>query len=337
MNLKLAIVILNWNGKKFLEKFLPPLMTNTPDYAEIIIADNASTDDSVIFIKETFPNLKIIQNSENGGFAKGYNDALKQIEAQYYCLLNSDIEVSPHWVEPIMERMDSDFDIAAVQPKLRSYYRRKEFEYAGAAGGFIDKLGYPFCRGRVFESVEEDKGQYESPMDVFWATGAALFIRSDIYHKMNGLDEDFFAHMEEIDLCWRIKNAGYRIVAEPQSVIYHVGGGTLSKNNPQKTFLNFRNNYYLLIKNLPDNRLFTTLLSRLFLDNAAAFMFLCKGQFRDFLAVYKAHLAVFKNYRYTKNKRRGQTFDAYGELYPQTIIFQYYFKRKKNFDGIRLF
>src|SRR5574344_1330033 len=197
-------------------------MTNTPDYAEIFIAHNASTDDSVIFIKETFPKLKIIQNSENGGFAKGYNDALQQIEAQYYCLLNSDIEVSPHWVEPIMERMDSDFDIAAVQPKLLSYYRRNEFEYAGGAGGFIDKMGYPFCRGRLFNTLEKDEGQYDDACEIFWASGSAMFVKADVWKKLGGLDGDFFAHMEEIDFCWRCKTRGYKVLYCPDSVVYHV-------------------------------------------------------------------------------------------------------------------
>ncbi len=337
MKLKLAIVILNWNGRTFLEKFLPILLQNIPDYAQVFIADNASTDDSVAFLQQTYPQLSIIQNSLNGGFAKGYNDALNQIEAHYYCLLNSDIEVTPHWVEPVIDRMDSDFDIAAAQPKLLSYYDRIFFEYAGASGGFIDKYGYPFCRGRVFDTVEEDKGQYENPIDIFWATGAALFVRSEIYREMKGLDEDFFAHMEEIDLCWRIKNAGYRIVVEPQSVIYHVGGGTLPKSNSLKTFLNFRNNHYLLLKNIPDNKLFTTFFIRIFLDNAAAFLFLCKGQWKDFKAVYKAHWAVLKNHKTMKSKRKGQSFDAYSELYSKTIIFQYYFRHKKYFDGSRFF
>lgn len=337
MKLKLAIVILNWNGKKFLEKFLPNLLKNTPEFAQVFVADNASTDDSIEFLRAAYPYLPIIQNDSNGGFSKGYNDALKQIEAEYYCLLNSDIEVAPRWVEPIIALMDENPQIAAAQPKLRSYYHQSEFEYAGAAGGFIDKYGYPFCRGRVFDCVETDNGQYDQPIDIFWASGASLFIRSSIYHEMNGLDEDFFAHMEEIDLCWRIKNAGYRIVIEPKSVIYHVGGGTLPKSNSLKTFLNFRNNHYLLLKNLPSNRLFRTFVARFFFDNAAALVFLCKGHFKDFAAIYKAHFAVLKHFKTMKKKRIGKNFGAYSELYPKSIIFQYHLHHNQKFDGTRFF
>ena len=333
MKLKLAIVILNYNGRSFLEKFLPSLLSHVPDYAEVIVADNASTDDSVAFMKTNYPQMRLILNDRNYGFAGGYNVALEQIEAEYFCLLNSDIEVADGWVQPVMEVMDADAQVAAVQPKLRSYADREKFEYAGASGGFLDKYGYPFCRGRMFDTVETDNGQYDTQMDIFWATGAALFIRSDVYRKVGGLDADFFAHMEEIDLCWRIRNAGYRIVVEPRSVVYHVGGGTLPKNNSFKTFLNFRNNHFLLIKNLPARRLFPTFWARLFLDNLAAFVFLLQRHGRDFLAVYKAQFAVLSQYRKMKAKRKGMSFEAYKDVCHTSILFQYHIKRKHRFDG----
>lgn len=333
MKLKLAIVILNWNGEGFLEKFLPSLLANTPDYARVIVADNASSDGSVAFLRERYPQVEVIQNDVNYGFAQGYNVALAQVEADYYCLLNSDIEVAPGWVDPVMALMDGDATIAAVQPKIRSYHDRAKFEYAGAAGGFIDKYGYPFCRGRVFETVETDNGQYDEPIDIFWATGAALFVRSDVYRALGGLDDDFFAHMEEIDFCWRVKNHGYRVVAEPRSVVFHVGGGTLPKNNAFKTFLNFRNNHFLLLKNLPRRRLIPTFLIRLLLDNVAAFTFLLQGHGRDFCAVYKAHFAVLKQFRKFKRKREGQPFDAYADVCHSSVLIQYHLKRKHRYDG----
>ena len=330
---KLAIVILNWNGKRYLERFLPTLLRYMPDYAELVVADNASTDDSVPFLREQYPSVRIIENGRNEGFARGYNVALQQVEAQYYCLLNSDIEVTEHWVEPIIEMMDANDKIAAVQPKLRSFNQRDSFEYAGAAGGFVDKYGYPFCRGRVFGNVEEDHGQYDSDIDVFWATGAALFVRSDVYRVMGGLDDDFFAHMEEIDFCWRIKNAGYKIKCCPQSVVYHIGGGTLPKQNSYKTFLNFRNNLFLLLKNLPEERIARTLLVKFFLDQIAAVFFLLQGHFRDFVSVYKAMRDFYKNYDKCKAKRNTLPKLAFTDTYPKSVVFLHYFKRKKIFNG----
>ncbi len=336
MRLKLAIVILNWNGRKFLEQFLQNLIAQTPDWAEVVVADNASTDDSIPFLQSHFPNVRIIQNDKNYGFAQGYNVALAQLDCDFYCLLNSDIEVAPHWVEPVIALMESDSRIAAVQPKIRSFYDREKFEYAGAAGGFIDKYGYPFCRGRVFNTVEVDEGQYDTAMDVFWATGAALFVRSDVYRELGGLDDDFFAHMEEIDLCWRIKNHGYRIVIEPKSVVYHVGGGTLPKENAFKTFLNFRNNHFLLLKNLPKRRLFPTLCVRIILDNVAAFAFLLQGHTKDFTAVYKAHFALLKQYKQFSAKRKAseaKAFAAYEDVYHGSILVNYHLKRQHYFNG----
>ena len=335
--MKLAIVILNWNGKKFLEQFLPSLLARTPQWAEIIIADNASTDDSLAFMAETYPNIRIIRNDKNYGFATGYNVALAQVEAEYYCLLNSDIEVAEGWVDPVIELLDSDPQIAAVQPKILSFSDRQHFEYAGACGGYLDKYGYPFCRGRVFDTIEKDNGQYDTRIDIFWATGAALFVRSSVYRALSGLDDDFFAHMEEIDLCWRIRNHGYRIVAEPRSVVFHVGGGTLPKNNSFKTFLNFRNNHYLLIKNLPAKRLLPTFLMRLLLDNVAAFTFLLQGHGKDFTAVYKAHFEIIKNYKRFKAKRAGQSFDAFRDVWQTPILVEYHLKGRHFFDGNSFF
>ena len=330
---KLAVVILNWNGKRFLEQFLPTLLRTLPDYAEAVVCDNASEDDSVAFLKEHFPQVKLLLNERNEGFARGYNLALQRVEAKYYCLLNSDIEVTNGWIEPVIEQMDANEKIAAVQPKLLSYNRRDEFEYAGASGGFIDKYGYPFCRGRVFGNVEKDRGQYDDEIDIFWATGAAMFVRSDVYHLMEGLDGDFFAHMEEIDFCWRIKNLGYKIKVNPASVVYHIGGGTLPKNNSYKTFLNFRNSLYLLIKNLPDERVRKTLILRSFLDQVAAFSFLAQGHFKDFTAVYKALYTVARTYKQFQAKRNTFPKLAFQECYPESVVKLHYLKRKKIFDG----
>ena len=333
MKTRLAVVILNWNGKKYLEKFLPVLLQYCPEYAEVIVADNASSDDSVSFLQENYPRLRIIRNNFNGGFSKGYNDALKLVDSEYYCLLNSDIEVTANWIDPIIMQMDADPMIAAVQPKLRSYVNRDFFEYAGASGGFLDKFGYPFCRGRLFESVEKDNGQYDDPIEVFWATGAALFVKSEIYHRVGGLDEDFFAHMEEIDFCWRIKNKGYKVMINPSSVVYHIGGGTLPKNNELKTYLNFRNNLFVLLKNLPSNRLFVTFFVRFFLDKVAAMLFLAQGHGKDFLAVYKALFAFLKNFKRMKRKRGGGAKEAFADTCKHSIVFVHYIGRKRFFNG----
>ena len=330
---KLAIVILNWNGQEFLARFLPALVQHTPTYAEIIVADNASTDNSIDFLKTNFSTVRIIQNKENGGFSKGYNDALEQVEAEYYCLLNSDVEVTENWIEPIIKILDNDPKVAVVQPKLLSYNNQKQFEYAGACGGFIDYLGYPFCRGRFFEHLEDDEGQYDDAIEVFWATGAALFVRSSIYHEMNGLDEDFFAHMEEIDFCWRVKNSGYKIMVEPKSVVYHVGGGTLPKVSSKKTYLNFRNNWFLLLKNLPKRKMLQVFLLRYPLDHVAAIFFLAQGHFRDTWAVYRAQLSCLRQFRKIKRKREKINEEVYLQTFQKSIVFQHYIKKRRRFDG----
>jgi len=333
--LKTAVVILNWNGKKFLEQFLPAVIAYSKDVADIIVADNASTDDSVAFLKTHFPEISIIVNETNGGFAKGYNDALKQINAEYYVLLNSDIEVTPHWIEPVIALMDADNTIAACQPKIRSFYEKEKFEYAGAAGGFIDKYGYPFCRGRLFLSVEEDKGQYDDACEIFWATGACLFVRAELFHKFGGLDDDFFAHMEEIDFCWRMKNYNYKIMYCPDSVVFHIGGGTLPKSSSQKTYLNFRNNLTLLYKNLPAKRIFIVFAFRLVLDGIAAVKFLAEGGFRDYIAVTRAHFSFYRRFGKIRKKRKMQTQQKVGQIYHGNIVIDYYLLKRKKFTDLK--
>lgn len=332
---KVAVVILNWNGKKYLEKFLPTLIKYTKDDAELIVADNDSSDDSVSYLEENFPNIRIIKNSENGGFSKGYNDALRHVDAKYYVLLNSDIEVTENWVLPVIELMDNDSSIAACQPKLLAYDDPNRFEYSGAAGGFIDKFGYPFCRGRLFETLEEDKGQYDNTCEIFWASGACMFVRADLYHKLGGLDEDFFAHMEEIDFCWRLKNEGYKIMFCPHSKVYHIGGGTLPKNNARKTYYNFRNNFALLYKNLPKKRIKRVFATRFLLDIIAAFKFLVEGGFKNFFAVTRAHIAFYKRLSKFRKKRGQQSHNFVSLVYTKSIVWNYYVGGKKTFNKLK--
>jgi GT2 family glycosyltransferase len=331
-----AVVILNWNGKDFLEKFLPEVVAYSREDAEIIVADNNSSDDSVSFLQDNFPEIRIIQNKENGGFAKGYNDALKKVDAKYYILLNSDIEVSPNWINPLYKLMEENEDIAACQPKLIDYNNKSKFEYAGAAGGFIDYLGFPFCRGRIFFNLEEDKAQYNDTTEVFWATGACLMIRSELYHKNDGLDEDFFAHMEEIDLCWRLKNQGHKIYYCGESTVYHVGGGTLPKSNSKKTYLNFRNNYILLLKNLPRQKIFAVFFLRFILDQIASLKFLFTGGFKDFIAVHKAYFHFLRKYKTHKKKRLKNIHSYPSKTYQKSIVWQHYLKGKKTYKEINL-
>lgn len=334
--MKVAVVILNYNGKKFLEQFLPNVIANCdPNLAEIVVADNASTDESVAFMRKRFPEIRLIENGSNGGFATGYNLALRQIEAQYYVLLNSDIEVAPHWIEPVIEMMDKDPQIAACQPKILSYYHKEHFEYAGASGGFIDKYGYPFCRGRVFQNLEKDEHQYDTPMEVFWATGACMFVRADLYHQLGGLDDSFFAHMEEIDLCWRLKNAGFKVYCCPQSWVFHIGGGTLPKNSPRKTYLNFRNNLSLLVKNLPKHRVHRIILYRIFLDWVAAFKFLIEGCPKDFRMVFKAHWDFYKRLKELREKRRCSEHKLVSCIYRKNIVFESIVRGKKKFSELK--
>lgn len=332
---KVAVVILNYNGKKFLEEFLPNVIANTnAEMAEIVVADNASTDGSVAFMQERFPSIRLIVNDFNGGFATGYNLALKQIEAEYFVLLNSDIEVTPQWIEPVIDLMDSDPNIAACQPKILSYYDKEKFEYAGASGGFIDKYGYPFCRGRVFQHLEEDHGQYDDACEVFWATGACMFVRADLYLQHGGLDDSFFAHMEEIDFCWRMKNLGYKIYCCPQSKVYHIGGGTLPKSSARKTYLNFRNNLSLLYKNLPSNRVFWTIAYRIVLDWVAALKFLCGGGLKDYWAVIRAHFAFYRRIPSLRKVRKGLPKQLVGQVYQRNIVFENFLRGKKLYSEL---
>lgn len=335
---KVAVVILNFNGKSFLEKFLPEIITHSLPHS-IIVADNGSTDNSVSFVKEFFPQVSLLENGGNYGYAKGYNLALKKVEAEYYILLNSDVEVSTNWIQPIISLMDGDKKIAACQPKLLDFNQRDTFEYAGASGGFIDKYGYPFCRGRVFNSLEKDKGQHNLSREVFWASGACLFVRSDAFWKVGGFDDDYFAHMEEIDLCWRLKNVGYKIYVEPASVIYHIGGGTLNKLSKRKTFLNFRNNLITYTKNSASGFLFWRIVTRLILDGVAAFKFLFDGQPKHFFAVLRAHYYYYSWLGKTLKKRKamkemeGFKFTS-SQLYKANIVSAYFLKHKKSFDDL---
>lgn len=285
---KVAVVILNFNGREYLSRFLPPLIQHSSN-TSIYVVDNASQDDSIQVLAQ-FPEIHIIQLTQNHGYAQGYNEGLRQISAEYYLLINSDVEVTPHWVDPLVTFLDSNPGYCAVQPKILDYTRREYFEYAGAAGGFVDLLGYPYCRGRIFNSLETDNGQYDEPIDTFWASGACFLIRSSVFWKYSGFDDGFFAHMEEIDLCWRIKSGGGKIACVPQSVIYHVGGGTLNKTSPRKTYLNFRNGISLLAKNLPYGQLIWVLPVRIFLDWMAGLLFWKNQSFAHFAAVLKAHL-----------------------------------------------
>ncbi len=332
MKHRIAVVILNYNGKRFLERFLPGVISRSAHMAEIIVADNASTDGSVRFMQEHFPQVRLILNDRNGGFAAGYNEALAQVDTEYYVLLNSDIEVGEGWLEPLLEMMETDASIAACQPKLLSFADKAYFEYAGAAGGFIDKFGYPFCRGRLFQNVEKDEGQYDTALEVFWASGACMFVRSDLYHRMGGLDADFFAHMEEIDFCWRLKNVGYKIMYCPDSEVYHIGGGTLPKNSPRKTYLNFRNNLSMLFKNLPPSFFAYVIFTRLFLDGVASLKFLIEGGWGDFFAVLRAHAHFYRKIPALRAKRRKINPQAVSRVYKKNIVVEYFLKRKMTFD-----
>lgn len=286
---KVSVVILNLNGAEMLRTFLPSVVKYTnPELAEVCVADNGSTDNSVDIVRDEFPSVRLISFKENYGFAEGYNKVMDNVDTDYVVLLNSDVEVTEGWIEPILSYMESHKDVAACQPKILSYHDKKKFEYAGASGGYIDKYGYPFCRGRVFDSLETDNGQYDTPADIFWASGAAMFVRRDVYVAVGGLDPKFFAHMEEIDLCWRLLSRGYRLVCIPESKVYHVGGATLKKENPKKTYLNFRNNLLMMYKNLPSDELRKVMIVRCFLDYLAVVFYILKFDFSNAYAVVKA-------------------------------------------------
>ncbi|MFA8433659.1 MAG: glycosyltransferase family 2 protein [Marinifilaceae bacterium] len=337
---KIAVVILNWNGRKLLEQFLPSVIQHTnPEIAEVIVADNASSDESIDFLQTNYPEIQRILLDQNYGFAGGYNRALQELPHPYFVLLNSDVEVAPNWLEPLLELAESNSNIAAIQPKLKAWHNKNEFEYAGAAGGFIDYLGYPFCQGRILNQLEEDHNQFDEIKDIFWASGAALFIRGELYKKLGGLDTDFFAHMEEIDLCWRLKNRGYQIAYHPKSTVYHLGGGTLPMNHPRKLFLNFRNNLLMLYKNLPQNRLISTMFRRMIMDGVAAMKFLLSFEFSNFAAVFKAHMSFYKMLPAYQQKRNQllpfvkQNFHK--EIYPDSMIIAFFLKKQKYFSQLK--
>jgi GT2 family glycosyltransferase len=328
--MNIAIVILNWNGKHFLQQFLPKVLQHSAG-AEVIVADNGSTDDSISFLQNHFPSVRIISFDSNLGFTGGYNAALKQVQADYYVLLNSDVEVTQNWIEPVIEMMEADKTIGVAQPKLLSFYHRNEFEYAGAAGGFIDKYGYPFCRGRIFFSLEKDEHQYDDNAVIFWATGACMFVRASVFHAVEGFDENFFAHMEEIDLCWRIQSAGHTIRFCHSSTVYHVGAGTLLKSNPHKTYLNFRNNLFLLYKNLDTATFNNVYLFRIIFDSIAALRFLVgPGGVKEMRAVMGAHRHFHREKR--KLKRNPAPFNK--NIYTGIILFDYYLKGLKTFKNL---
>ena len=308
---KVSVVILNWNGAEMLRTFLPSVVKYTnPELAEVCVADNGSTDNSVDIVRNEFPSVRLISFKENYGFAEGYNKVMDNVDTDYVVLLNSDVKVTEGWIEPILSYMESHKDVAACQPKILSYHDKKKFEYAGASGGYIDKYGYPFCRGRVFDFLETDNGQYDTPADIFWASGAAMFVRRDVYVSVGGLDPKFFAHMEEIDLCWRLLSRGYRLVCIPESKVYHVGGATLKKENPKKTYLNFRNNLLMMYKNLPSDELRKVMIVRCFLDYLAVVFYILKFDFSNAFAVVKArkdYSSMRKDFKSLRDENLRQT------------------------------
>ena len=327
----IAIIILNWNGKKLLQKFLPSVIKHS-NQATLYLADNASTDDSIAFVKANYPDIKIIQNSENGGYAKGYNDALKHVNEDIYCLLNSDVEATENWLQPIHDYFETHPTTAIIQPKLLDHKEKAKFEYAGAAGGFIDKYGYPFCRGRIFNTLENDKGQYNSNADIFWASGACLFIRKQVFHDLNGFDEAFFAHMEEIDLCWRAYNRGHIASYVSESKVYHVGGATLDASKPKKTYLNFRNSLFTLTKNASGN-LFWLIILRLKLDGIAGIKFLLELKPLHTLAIIRAHFSFYSHL--SKLLKQRKKLEQRKNYYLKTsIVWSYFVNKKKTFKSL---
>ncbi len=337
--MQVSIVILNWNGEKYLSQFLPILIEKTQlSDVEIVVADNGSTDNSVKLLQKNFPSVKLLLFDKNYGFAGGYNKALNQLQSDYFVLLNSDMEVTDNWLQPMLEYMKEHENVAACQPKIHSYFRRSYFEHAGAAGGFIDPYGFVFCRGRIFGKVEKDRGQYDDIKDIFWASGACMMVRAELFSKVGGFDDEFFAHMEEIDLCWRFNSRGYRVICVPQSVVYHIGGGTLNAEHPHKTYLNFRNNLLLLYKNLPNYRLKNVMQQRTIFDYLAAFQLFISGKFKNAQSVLRAR----KDFKRMKNRFEGKrkenilysTVSDLPTIYPKSIVIEYYLKGKKKFSDL---
>jgi len=339
--IKTAVVILNWNGIGWLQKFLETAVRfSKRSDTELYLADNGSTDGSAEWVSQNFSDVRIIRFDSNHGFAGGYNLALKQIDARYFILLNSDAEVTEGWLDPMIKHLDQNPDVAACQPKIRSYLTRDHFEYAGAAGGFIDKFGYTFCRGRIFEHVEKDNGQYDNETDIFWSSGACMMIRSEAWEKCGGFDGNFFAHMEEVDLCWRFHLSGYRVSFIPGSTVYHAGGGALPYDSKLKTYLNFRNNLYLLYKNLPDKNLHRTIFIRKILDGVAAIVFIFRGRPGNAKSVWKAHIDYYKNLKSLKAGRRSvknlTINKSEGLMVNKSIVFRFYIKGQKTFSSLNI-
>lgn len=332
-----AVVILNWNGKDHLAQFLSSVVASTYPALEVIVGDNGSSDDSVAFVRAHYPQIRIIQNEENYGYAGGYNRVLQQVEADYYVLLNSDVEVTPDWIEPIINYLEQHPQMAAAQPKIRSFHERDRFEYAGAAGGYLDHAGFPFCRGRLFDQTEVDHGQYDDYREVFWASGAALFIKSTAWKQSGGFDPDFFAHMEEIDLCWRLKRLGYSIGYCPDAVVFHVGGGTLEASNPRKTYLNFRNNLYMLQKNLPFWRAVWIISLRMWYDFFALLYFAYQGKWTDAKEISHSHRSFFADFLRTSKKRKtiasAKTLNKSG-YYRRSVVWDFYIRKKRSFNQL---
>ncbi len=328
---KIAIVILNWNGQKLLEEFLPSVVKYS-ESATVYLADNASTDESISYVLNHFPTVKIIRNNDNYGYAQGYNRALKDLEEPYFALVNSDVEVTANWLTPIVDLFEKRTDVSIIQPKILDYKDKSKFEYAGAAGGFIDSYGFPYCRGRVFNSIETDKGQYNDIVPIFWASGACFFIRKSTFEELNGFDVDFFAHQEEIDLCWRAKNEGYQILYCGTSTIYHVGGATLDYQNSRKTYLNFRNSLFMLLKNLPRKVCFRIIFLRLCLDGLAGIKFLFEGKPKHCFAIIQAHFGFYKKAGHFYKKRTTKQVASYYSC--KSIAKQYFLGKRKKYNEI---
>ncbi len=326
--MKIAVVILNWNGAKLLQQFLPSVVSYSQE-ANVFVADNASTDDSVNDVKANFPSVQIIRNKDNYGFAKGYNDALKNLDYDIFALVNSDIEVTENWLQPILEKFQNEPKVAIIQPKIRDFKNKDFFEYAGAAGGYIDQYGFPFCRGRIFDTVEKDLNQYDDETEIFWASGACFFIRSSVFRQLGGFDEDFFAHQEEIDLCWRAINCGHQIRYTSKSLVFHVGGATLQQGNPKKTYLNFRNSLLMLVKNLPKKRLFLIIFIRLCLDGLAGIQFIFQGKPKHTFAIVQAHYSFYSLIGRFLKKRGGHQIDSYFKI--KSIVYLYFIKKQTIF------
>ena len=328
--MKLAIVILNWNGEVLLERFLPSVIEHSSN-AELYVADNASTDKSILFLKENYPSVKIIQNSTNGGFAQGYNEALKHVVADIFCLLNSDVEVTERWLDPIIKAFESMPEASVLQPKILDLLKQDHFEYAGAAGGFIDQLGYPFCRGRIFQHLEKDTGQYNDTKEIFWATGACMFVKRSVFESLGGFDTDYFAHQEEVDFCWRAKNKGHKIYYVGDSKVYHLGGSTLSNMNPKKTYLNFRNSLFSITKNLPLRNAIVIIFMRLLLDGIAALRFIFQFRFKHCFAILRAHLSFYRQFPKMLKKREKANFKLKYHT-TTSIVWSYFVNGVKEFN-----